>query len=69
VDLGTTFSVVGINRNGVVSIIPDSAGRLIFPSMVSFLESEIAVGYEARAHMSDNPLNTIYNAKRFIGKS
>eukprot|EP01039_Chlorochromonas_danica_P009972 gene9971-11022_t len=70
IDLGTTFSVVGINKGGEVFIIPDAAGHRIFPSMVSYQDNgEILVAYEALAKQAFSPQNTIYNAKRFIGKS
>eukprot|EP01038_Epipyxis_sp_PR26KG_P014585 gene14585-19587_t len=70
VDLGTTFSVVGINVNGKVIIIEDKQGRRIFPSVVSFMDNgEILAAYEALPQLSKYPLNTIYNAKRFIGRS
>eukprot|EP01032_Pedospumella_encystans_P010740 gene10740-12528_t len=70
VDLGTTFSVVGVNRNGKVEIIHDKFGHKIFPSIVSYLDNgEIQVGYNALPHLSTHSDNTIYNAKRFIGRS
>eukprot|EP01031_Cornospumella_fuschlensis_P025351 gene25351-30612_t len=70
IDLGTTFSVIGANIDGKVVIFSDRQGRRIFPSIVSYLDNgEILVGYEALAKQSAYPQNTIYNAKRFIGKS
>jgi molecular chaperone DnaK (HSP70) len=69
IDLGTTYSVVGINDNGKVIIIPDEAGHLIFPSIVHYKDDGgILVAYEARQKLSCDPLRTIYNAKRFIGR-
>lgn len=69
IDLGTTFSVVGFNQNGKVEIVTDAAGHRIFPSVVTYTDSgEILVAYEALAQLSKAPLNTIYNAKRFIGR-
>ena len=48
VDLGTTFSVVGINKNGKVIIIEDAAGHKIFPSVVSYQDNgEILTAYDA----------------------
>eukprot|EP01035_Chromulina_nebulosa_P043405 gene43405-58788_t len=70
VDLGTTFSVVGINKNGKVIIIEDATGHKIFPSVVSYQDNgEILTAYDALPYLSRKPLNTIYNAKRFIGRS
>ena len=70
VDLGTTFSVVGINIDGKVHIVKDKAGKSIFPSIVSYLPGgEIVAAYEARERLSEHPLDTIFNSKRFIGRS
>ena len=71
VDLGTTFSVVGINRNNKIEIITDDLGRKIFPSVVSYLYNftKIEVGYDALPYLTKNPKNTIYNSKRFIGRT
>jgi len=69
IDLGTTFSVVGVNQHGKVVIVEDKTGRRIFPSVVSYMSNgEIRVGYEAVALLSTCAENTIYNAKRFIGR-
>eukprot|EP01039_Chlorochromonas_danica_P013281 gene13281-15343_t len=70
IDLGTTYSVVGFNDNGKVVIVPDKEGRRIFPSIVTYLDNgDILTAYEAMAQLSQQPLRTIYNAKRFIGRS
>jgi molecular chaperone DnaK (HSP70) len=70
VDLGTTFSVVGINNNGKIIIVEDKLGNKIFPSVVSFKDGgEILTAYAALPELSKHPENTIYNAKRFIGRS
>lgn len=70
VDLGTTFSVVGISVNGKVTIITDKQGRNIHPSVVSYYDhGKVVVGYAAVARLSDDPLNTIFNSKRFLGRS
>lgn len=69
VDLGTTFSVVGVVKNGKVTIVEDEQGRNIFPSIISFANNgEIYGLYDAMPYLSTNPANTIFNAKRFIGK-
>jgi len=70
VDLGTTFSVVGVHLDGKVQIVTDKQGRNIFPSVVSYLpDGEVAVGYEAVGLLSARPADTIFNSKRFIGRS
>lgn len=69
VDLGTSFSVVGVMKNGKVQIVTDDQERNIFPSVVSYLDNgKIERFYEAVALGGSNPENTIYNAKRFIGR-
>lgn len=70
IDLGTTFSVVGINKQGKIIIIEDKLGHKIFPSVVSYRDNgEILVAYEALPELNKHPQNSIYNAKRFIGRS
>jgi molecular chaperone DnaK (HSP70) len=71
IDLGTTFSVVGVvnQHTGKVVIVQDKVGHRIFPSVVSYMDNgEIKVGYEAVTQLSSCAENTIYNAKRFIGR-
>lgn len=69
VDLGTTFSVVGVNIGGKVVIISDK-GNNIFPSIVSYIEGgSVLVGRDAIPNLSMHPDRTIFNAKRFIGKN
>jgi len=71
IDLGTTYSCVGVFRSGIgnVTIIPDSKGRLIIPSVVAFTESgEILVGHEAKRQSQLNIKNTFYDIKRLIGR-
>ena len=70
IDLGTTFSCVGFFRNHHVEIIPDPNGYRTIPSYVSFLDSgEIVIGHQAKRRLTKYPKQTIYDAKRFIGKS
>ena len=70
VDLGTTFSVVGVSVNNKVEIITDKAGHMIFPSVVSYLPAgKVVTAYDAVSRMSDDPQNTIFNSKRFIGRT
>ena len=72
VDLGTTLSVVGINKgNGKVVIVTDKDGRRLFPSVVSYdsTADKTYACYDAMKYLQLDPINTIYNAKRFIGRS
>ncbi|XP_061072765.1 heat shock 70 kDa protein 13 [Conger conger] len=69
-DLGTTFCSVGVFHPGVgdVEVIGDEKGRKSIPSVVSFTSTEVHAGYDALELADSNPHNTIYDAKRFIGK-
>lgn len=69
VDLGTTFSVVGVKINNKVHIIPDKDGNLIFPSVVFYhSDGKILAGYDAMPYLISEPERTIFNAKRYIGR-
>ncbi|XP_026880129.1 heat shock 70 kDa protein 13 [Electrophorus electricus] len=69
-DLGTTFCSVGVFQPGTgeVEVIGDEKGRKSIPSVVSFTATGIYVGHEGQELSDINPQNTIYDAKRFIGK-
>mmetsp|Transcript_35073 Transcript_35073/g.47900 ORF Transcript_35073/g.47900 Transcript_35073/m.47900 type:complete len:643 (+) Transcript_35073:55-1983(+) len=68
IDLGTTYSVVGVWKNGEVQIIPNEMGNRITPSVVGFTESERLIGDGAKNQLPQNPENTVYTIKRLIGR-
>lgn len=68
IDLGTTYSVVGVWQGGDVVIIPNEMGNRITPSVVAFTETERLVGDGAKNQVAENPANTIYTIKRLIGR-
>ncbi|XP_075956436.1 heat shock 70 kDa protein 13 [Anarhichas minor] len=69
-DLGTTFCSVGVFHpgSGEVEVIADEEGRKSIPSAVSFTTTAVLAGHEAVDLADSNPQNTVYDAKRFIGK-
>ena len=68
-DLGTTYSCVAVWKDDEVVIIPNENGRRTTPSYVSFGEDgEICIGDDAKSRAALNPLNTIFDAKRLIGR-
>ena len=68
IDLGTTNSLVATVRSGQAETLPDAQGRHLLPSVVHYKEDGIEVGYEAKAHAADDPLNVIASVKRFMGR-
>jgi L1 cell adhesion molecule like protein len=68
IDLGTTYSCVGVWQNDRVEIIASDSGNRTVPSMVTFTDTERLIGDASKSAAATHPRSTIFDAKRMIGR-